>query len=258
VLRVARATVAVATTRGWSRDAAGAWSHGLPDQPGVAYLRIHGFGRTTVGEVERALAVIAAAGARSLVIDLRHNQGGLLTAAIAVADLFVDAGTIVALQRREHAAAAVAAQPGVATTLPLALLVDGETKSAAEVLAACLQDHRRAVVVGGRSFGKGTVQQMFPVASGGAVLLTVEHYRRPSGRPIERHFPGSDAAAGGVWPDDGLAVAPPPADAARVLTTLLRADDDSALVGVPLPAAATGGDPVLAAACAALARTTGR
>lgn len=252
-LPIVRAAIPASTVRGWWRDEAGQSQHGLPGTD-VAYLRIGYFGPTTAGEVERALAAIAASDARAIVIDLRHGPGGLLRAAIDVADLFLERGTIVTLQRRGLPVAEMPATPGVATTLPLAILVDRETKSASEVLAASLQDHRRAVVVGERSYGKGSVQKLFPLADGGAIRLTVEHYLPPSGRAIERHFPGSDPNVGGVWPDQGLALELAAADVAAIGEALLRDDAEIGVVGQPSPATPLAADRTLATACAALVR----
>ncbi len=251
-LRVARAEIPVTTVRGWWRDDAGQAQHRLPGSD-LAYLRIRYFGPTTAVEVERAVKAIAASGARGIVLDLRHGPGGLLRAAIDIADLFLEQGAIVTLVRRGGAAEERRATPGVATDLPLAILVDRETRSASEVLAASLQDHHRAVVVGERSFGKGSVQKLFPVAGGGAIRLTVEHYLPPSGRPIERHFPDSDPAVGGVWPDQGWALELAAADVTKVGEALLHEDEEIGVVGMPSLAVPVASDRVVAKACEALA-----
>lgn len=247
--RLTREPIALASVRGVRRRG-GAWDHQAPGNASVAYLRIAIFSQTTEQEVARALEAIERLEPRGLVLDLRHNQGGLLSAAVAVADLFLPEGRIVTERGRGGATKHFEATAGVATTRPLAVLVDEATVSAAEVLAAALQDNRRAVVVGARSFGKGTVQQIFPLGPGaGAYRLTVEHYLRPSGLSIERHWPGAAAERGGVVPDEGLAVSATDGDALANALEDADADASVALDDTELPSIA---DPALAAACAAL------
>jgi carboxyl-terminal processing protease len=88
----------------------------------------------------------------------------------------------------------------------MVLLIDEGTASAAEIFAAALQDHHRAVVLGARSYGKGRVQEIYPLEDGGAIKLTAAEWLRPSGAPLERHIPGPDTARAGVWPDSGMAM----------------------------------------------------
>jgi carboxyl-terminal processing protease len=252
-LQLERANLPLPTVRGFARAADGHPSYGIPDCD-LAYVRLTGFATTTTTELHQALAAMPTT-TKGIVLDLRQNQGGLLRAGVEVADLFLEQGVIVTTHPRSKNPETRHATPGTATRLPLAILIDGETKSAAEVVAACLQDHRRAVVVGTRSFGKSTVQRMFPCANGGAVLLTVEHYVRPSGEPIERHLKTADAPLGGVWPDQGMAIDGDLADASKVVFALLQADDDIGLVGSPVQGLPLHQDPALARACAALTGT---
>jgi carboxyl-terminal processing protease len=158
-----------------------------------------------VAEFDAALGRIAKEGVSGLLIDLRGNTGGMVSSAISLADRLLDAGTIVTIRGRGGAVVRKA-EPGVETILPIALLISPETISAAEIFSAALQDHGRAVVVGARSFGKGAVQDIFRLAGGGAVRLTIATCERPSGLPIERHAQGGDPEQGGVWPDPGLEV----------------------------------------------------
>jgi carboxyl-terminal processing protease len=252
-LRLTRTTIETRSVRGARRDASGAWAFRLPTADDIAYLRVMYFARDTAAEVRRALTAIEAASPRGLVIDLRRSPGGSFTAATETADLFLDRGRIVSVRSRIEGDEAVEATPGTATSLPVAVLVDEKTMSAAEVVAAGLQDNGRAIVVGARTYGKATVQQLFPLASGdGAVRITVAHWLRPSGQPLERHYPGSDDAAGGVRPDAGLAVTDAPADAEALGTWLDELDENAALIGLPPDHRPWPTDASLAAACAAL------
>ncbi|MFM7137450.1 MAG: S41 family peptidase [Planctomycetota bacterium] len=209
-----RELVEVESVQGDRRRADGSWEWMLEGEPGVAYLRISSFGERTAQEVAAAIAAIAGeAGVRGLVLDLRDNPGGLLQAAVEVCDLFLDEGAIVAMRGRdagaeggdERRATAGEALAGV----PVAVLVDGLSASAAEIVAACLQDAGRAKVVGGRTFGKGTVQTLLPLADGrGLLKLTTAEYLRPSREPIHRRPGAGDDEAWGVMPEDGFEVTP--------------------------------------------------
>jgi carboxyl-terminal processing protease len=214
-VRLNRELVRVESVQGDRRRGDGSWDWWLQDEPGFALLRITGFGERTVAEIDAALAEIEATAAaqpdgrlRGVVIDLRGNPGGLLAPAVEVCDRFLDDGVIVSTRGRGPATVRRAATGAVLAGVPLALLVDGLTASSAEIVAACLQDHHRGIVVGSRSFGKGTVQSILPLSGGGLLKITTSEYERPSGVPIHRH-PGDDAtAAWGVVPDAGGEVVP--------------------------------------------------
>jgi len=185
-----REVVRTESVLGDRRRPDGSWDWFVEGEPGVAMVRITSFGERTAAELDAALASIAAAPAvRGLVVDLRGNPGGLLAAAVDVCDRFLDDGLIVATRRRGTGRETVLdrrlATPGaVLAGLPVAVLVDGLTASAAEIVAACLQDHGRAQIVGGRSFGKGTVQSIIPLSDGHRLLkLTTAEYVRPRAVP---------------------------------------------------------------------------
>jgi carboxyl-terminal processing protease len=156
-----------------------------------------------------------------LIVDLRGNAGGLLSSAVEVCDLFLDDGVIVSTRGRGvrdagaagDDAAAVdvrrASRGTVCLGLPVAVVIDGLTASAAEVVAACLQDHGRAIVVGSRSFGKGTVQSIMPLSDGsGLVKLTTSEYVRPSRVNIHRRSDDDTSTPWGVSPDQGCEITP--------------------------------------------------
>lgn len=189
--------------RGFGDDDA-RWLADVPAR--IAYVRITRFTARTPAEMEAALAAMNRLGARGLVLDLRGDPGGLIRSAVAVTDRFLDSGTIVTLRRRKKTIVRHADRE-VATRVPIAVLVDGRTASAAEMMASALQDHRRAIVIGRPTYGKGAVQQVFALKrSPGFLKLTTALYRRPSGALVEEHIAGTDGA--GVHPDPGFAIAP--------------------------------------------------
>jgi carboxyl-terminal processing protease len=124
---------------------------------------------------------------KGLVLDLRNNPGGLLDQAIAVSDAFLERGEIVSTRgRRQEDAQRYNARPGdLINGLPLVVLINGGSASASEIVAGALQDHRRAIILGTRSFGKGSVQTIMPLGNQGAIRLTTARYFTPSGRSIQ-------------------------------------------------------------------------
>ena len=126
-------------------------------------------------------------GVAGYVVDLRNNPGGLLTQAVAVSDAFLDKGEIVSTRGRDQQNAdRYNAQLGdLADGKPVVVLVNGGSASASEIVAGALQDHRRGIVVGEKTFGKGSVQTIMPLSSKGAIRLTTARYYTPSGRSIQ-------------------------------------------------------------------------
>ena len=199
-------------------------------EPGFGVLRIAEFRVNTTGEVRaavRALAEASGGDLRGLVLDLRDNPGGAVDAAVAIADAFLDGGLIVrVVGRRAADEQRFEATPGdIAAGVSLVVLIDRGTASAAEILAAALKDQRRALLIGQRSFGKGSVQSVFDLASGDAIQLTTARYLRADGAPIQGR---------GVDPDLVLAdrqLAPPDRPASLI-------DPDAAAIADAQP----GGD----------------
>jgi carboxyl-terminal processing protease len=177
-------------------------------EPGYGYVRVATFQADTAADFSRALDKLQAGGKlRGLVIDLRSNPGGLLTAAVQIADEFLQKGKIVSTRGRVAISdAEFSATPGDRLNgAPLVVLVDAGSASASEVLAGALRDNDRARVVGSRTFGKGSVQTLLPLDNGDSVKLTTARYYTPSGKSIQArgispdvvlHAPG-DAANGG-------------------------------------------------------------
>jgi carboxyl-terminal processing protease len=157
--------------------------------PGYAYLRINEFTDGTANEVAGAVPRLrAAAGGhlRGLIIDLRNNPGGVLEAAVAIADDFLDGGTIVSASGRlREARFRMEATPGdIAAGAPIVVLVNGGSASASEILAAALRQNGRATLMGRTTYGKGTVQTIMPLSDGRALKLTTSRYFTPSGASI--------------------------------------------------------------------------
>jgi carboxyl-terminal processing protease len=164
---------------------------------GVAYFMISTFNDSTMRDVARTVDSLVKAGARSLVIDLRGNPGGVLAQGVAVADLFLDRGAVIASTRgRVPSANAefVDRAPQQWPGLPVVVLVNGNTASAAEVVAGALQDHDRALVMGRQTYGKGSAQVVLKLDDGGGLKLTSARWYTPLGRSIDRpHGPPADA-----------------------------------------------------------------
>jgi carboxyl-terminal processing protease len=158
-------------------------------QPGFGYLRITGFSETTADDVSHAIAHLKRdnpGGIKGLVLDLRNNPGGVLEAGVAVADAFLNEGVIVTADgRTADARFRMDATPGdLIDGAPLVVLVNGGSASASEIVAGALKDHGRAELIGHKTYGKGSVQTVMPLAHGGAVKLTTSRYFTPSGASI--------------------------------------------------------------------------
>jgi carboxyl-terminal processing protease len=164
------------------------------------------FSRDTSGELQRALEQLQSAGMRGLILDLRFNPGGLLNAAIEVSDLFISEGRIVSTKGRSTPERSWDAhKPGTFEGFPIVVLVNRFSASASEIVSACLQDHQRAVIMGERTWGKGSVQSVIELEDGKSALkLTTAAYFRPSGKNIHRFPDAKDQDEWGVLPDKGF------------------------------------------------------
>jgi carboxyl-terminal processing protease len=180
----------------------------------VGVIRISLFTDKTADEVKETLATLdnVATPLQGLILDLRNNPGGLLTSAVDVADLFLPDGLIVRTQGRspESTSRYEATVGDIAQSLPLAILTDGATASAAEVVTGALQDSKRAVVVGSTTYGKGSVQTLFGINGKRGIKLTTARYYTPAGKVID----GKGIEPDVVWTGDYASL---PAFAARTL-----------------------------------------
>jgi carboxyl-terminal processing protease len=208
VLTMNRSFIDVPSVLGDTRKADDTWDFMLDKERKIGYVRITSFIQNTTEELKHALADLKEQGMKGLILDLRDNPGGLLSAAVEVSDLFVDEGLIVSTKGRNTPKKEYEAQKdALYTDFPMVVLVNGGSASASEILSACLQDHKRAKVVGTRSFGKGSVQNIIELEDGNSVLkLTVASYFRPSGKNIHRFKNAKDSDEWGVTPDKDLAV----------------------------------------------------
>lgn len=159
-----------------------------PDQK-IAYIHLFHFTSALGDEFDQTLEEFAEQGMRGLILDLRGNPGGLLPMAVRVADKFIAEGTLVSVRGRRPEEKAVyrARERGTITDLPIVVLVDRGSASGSEIVAGALRDHRRAILVGDRTFGKGSVQKLFPIPPDGAgsLKLTTARYYTPNDHPVE-------------------------------------------------------------------------
>lgn len=200
--QIRRETIKVASVKGFQREVGGAWNYFVDPAQKIAYVRLTQFTKSTEDELNHALAQIQKEGARAIVLDLRANPGGLLTAATEVSDRFLSSGTIVSTRPDRDLPSPPpieAHKSNDDVKLPVVVLVNQTSASASEIVSGALQDQKRALVVGERSFGKGSVQMMFQLSGHNAELkLTTSHYYLPSGRCIHKE---DNSTTWGVDPD---------------------------------------------------------
>jgi carboxyl-terminal processing protease len=159
-------------------------------KPGIGYVRVSTFNETTDADLSDALKQLDVSKLDGLIIDLRGNGGGLLNQAVGMADMFLNKNELVVSHRGrsspERRYYAVRGNQGI--TVPLIVLINGQSASASEIVAGAIQDHDRGLIVGENSFGKGLVQTQFPLSEDTALLLTTARYYTPSGRLIQRDY----------------------------------------------------------------------
>lgn len=220
---IVRQQIDVQTVRGFRRDVDNRWSYMLDAEVGVGYVRVSQFADPTADAVAEAVKEAQEQGMKGLVLDLRFNPGGLLDQAVDVSDLFLDEGTILSTRGRNSPHRAWEAEAGNGLTdFPIVVLVNEYSASASEIVAGALRDNERAIVLGTRTFGKGSVQQVLALESGaGALKVTTAHYYLPSGRNLHRR---DGATEWGVDPNDGFYV--PMSDEQIRKMNELRRDSD--------------------------------
>lgn len=203
-----REIVRVDTVMGDTRKPDDSWNFMLDPEKRIGYIRMASFSRDTAGDLRKALDELQQKKVRGLVLDLRFNPGGLLTSAIEVCNMFISEGRIVSTKgRNTQEKVWDAVKGGQYEGFPIVILVNHYTASAAEIVSACLQDHHRAVVVGDRTWGKGSVQNVIELEDGKSALkLTTASYTRPNGHNIHRFPDSKDSDEWGVKPDPGMEV----------------------------------------------------
>ena len=202
-LAIVRSPIRTRTVRGFGRDGE-SWRFMLDPDSRIAYIRVTQFTDETVAELRAAIESIDPPPA-ALVLDLRFNGGGTLTGAIEMADLFLEEGTVVSVKSRRGLERSWAAdQDEDDFGIPMVVLVNGSSASASEIVAGALQENGRAKVLGQRTFGKGSVQEVRELSDEAGILkLTTAHYALPSGRSLHRT---PDSEQWGVDPDPGFHV----------------------------------------------------
>jgi len=205
-LTMKREEIVVPTVKGYARKQDNTWDYYICDNPKIGYMRITQFTPDTYDRIREVLAGdgkdwkgLLADGLKGLVLDLRFNPGGRLDQATKIVDLFVEEGVIVSTRGRNRPEQVIRAESeGTLPYFPMIVIVNESSASASEVVAGSLMDNGRAVVLGTRSYGKGSVQELIPLDSkSGELKLTVAHYYLPSGRLVHRK---KDATDWGVQP----------------------------------------------------------
>lgn len=206
--KLTRRRIVLTTVRGVERVGGNGngWNYMLDKDAGVAYLRLSGFHPASAQELKDALRQARAQGMKGLVLDVRHNSGGLLDVAIDVVSTFLERGEVVATRGRiEFESRSRVGGEAPYKDLPLVVLVNEGSASASEILAGALQDHQRAIVLGDRTFGKGSVQHVRPLGVEARLKLTTALYYLPSGRSPHK---APKAEEWGVDPDWPLKLTP--------------------------------------------------
>jgi len=153
----------------------------------IGYIQITIFGETTATDFHNQLSQLMAQNPVGIILDLRDNGGGYLTTGIAVASEFIDHGVIVTEQYGDGTKDVHNANPGgIATTIPLVVLVNGNTASASEIVSGAIQDDARGKLIGELTYGKGSVQNWIPLSDGGTARITIAKWLTPTGRAIDK------------------------------------------------------------------------
>ncbi|MEC9094915.1 MAG: S41 family peptidase [Planctomycetota bacterium] len=206
---IVRQIVEVPSVKGDYRNSTLNWIFRIEDQQNIGYIRLSTFGEKTVKEMKQALVTING-NVDGLILDLRENPGGLLETAIQLADLFIDEDMIVETRRRDGEVEdryMATSKLQFDKEIPMVILINGRSASASEIVAACLQDHGRAIVCGERSWGKGTVQNVITMENQKSILkITTASYWRPSGKNIHRSEKTTTEDEWGVVPTPGFEV----------------------------------------------------
>ncbi len=207
-LKMKRDIIQVATVLGDKYKKNDDWDFLIDPKDKIGYIRLTHFSRRSADELLEALRELKREGMKGLVLDLRFNPGGLLSQAIRICDMFVEEGRIVSTKgRNTDERIWDAHKGGTFTGFPMAILVNRYSASASEIVSACLQDHKRAKIVGERTWGKGSVQNVIELEGGASALkLTTASYHRPSGKNIHRFPKAKDSDEWGVMPDEGYKV----------------------------------------------------
>jgi carboxyl-terminal processing protease len=243
---ITRNTITVASVKGWTHKPGGGWDYFVDPQQKIGYMRLTNFASNSPKELNDAIDQMKAGGVRGIIFDLRYDPGGLLTSATEIANKFLHDGVIVSTRPDRDTGnpptVAVARPDEGDVDLPLIILVNQYSASASEIVSGALKDQKRAILVGERTFGKGSVQMLFPLADKSAYLkLTTSHYYLPSGRCIHRE---ENSTEWGVDPDVTVEMTPEQMraaiDARQDMDVLQSAEAADAAVPAVQPGPTTG------------------
>ena len=201
-----RGKVEVESVLGIKRNEDDTWNYVVDPENKICYVRLTQFSHNTHRDLENVMKKLSKAGIKGFILDLRFNPGGLLDSAVKISDMFMDDGLIVSIRPRNGPETSyIGKSDGSYTTFPMVCLVNGGSASASEIVSAALQDHGRAIVVGSRSYGKGSVQTIHPFETGGKLKLTTATFWRPNGRNLNRtSTSGKDEDEWGVTPNESF------------------------------------------------------
>jgi len=202
--KITRGLVELESVLGIKRKDNDEWDFMLDRDSKVCYLRLTQFARNSFTDMRRIVRELEKQGIKGLILDLRFNPGGLLPAAVDICDLFIDDGVIVSIkQRTAREDTYTGEHDGSMLNFPMVVLVNGSSASGSEIVAACLQDHKRAIIMGERSYGKGSVQNIVPFKpTGGEIKMTTASFWRPNGKNLNKSSTsGKDEDEWGVTPD---------------------------------------------------------
>jgi len=202
-ITIMRAIIEVHTVKGARRDENHEWVYMLDDEKKIGYVRLTSFVENSVPDVRKALDALEKDKMKALILDLRFDPGGILKGAVEMADLFLSEGVIVKTKGRTTPYwEATATKAGTLPYFPMVVLINQFSASASEIVSGALQDHHRAIIIGERTFGKGSVQNVIPLrGEESALKLTTSKYYLPSGRNIHRDEDMKDDDEWGVVPD---------------------------------------------------------
>jgi carboxyl-terminal processing protease len=207
-LRLKRDIIPIESVLGDKHEPDGSWNYVLEENPNLGYIRVTSFGEHTAADLAKALKQCG--DIQGLILDLRGNAGGLLNSAVETCDMFISQGEIVSTRGRGGVVRQrFEAKPKVLlpADVPMVVLINRGSASASEIVAACLKDHGRATVIGQRSWGKGTVQNIIELEGGRSALkLTTASYWRPNGHNIHRLKDAKEEDEWGVRPEEGFDV----------------------------------------------------
>ena len=197
-----RGIVEVESVLGYKRKKDDAWDYMIDPENKIGYIRLNQFARNSYRDLERVMSDLTERGVKGFVLDLRFNPGGLLDSAVRISDLFIDDGVIVSIRERGQPENEISGRSrGSLLDFPMVCLVNGYSASGSEIVSACLQDHKRALVIGERSYGKGSVQHILNF-DGGELKLTTATFWRPSKKNLNKSSTtGKDEEDWGVVPD---------------------------------------------------------